>query len=204
MRMKTILAGLVLALGMGATAQAATCSIGGYNFTLGVSGGAACVAGNDQGADGIQAQSLTFFGLNGWLLGDSDAGGGTGDVEFGSLGPIVDVASGSWSIASYNGFDQLMIVLKASTFYGAFLISEATSGLSGTWSITRDDTEQQCTGRGQNRVCIDVPVLKPTNLSHTSLYHQPAPAPVPVPAAGLLLLGALGGLGLMRRRRRAA
>lgn len=29
-------------------------------------------------------------------------------------------------------------------------------------------------------------------------------APVPVPAAGFLMLGALGGLGLLRRRRRAA
>ena len=31
----------------------------------------------------------------------------------------------------------------------------------------------------------------------------PTTAPVPLPAAGVLLVGALGGLGLMRRRRSA-
>lgn len=38
----------------------------------------------------------------------------------------------------------------------------------------------------------------------TATYIAPAPSPVPLPATGLLLAGALGGLGLLRRRARAA
>lgn len=33
---------------------------------------------------------------------------------------------------------------------------------------------------------------------------EPAPAPVPLPAAGVLLAGALGGLGVVSRKRRKA
>lgn len=39
-------------------------------------------------------------------------------------------------------------------------------------------------------------------LSHVTIYTKPAV--IPVPAAGLLLIGALGALGLAKRRRRAA
>jgi hypothetical protein len=43
--------------------------------------------------------------------------------------------------------------------------------------------------------------LQGGGLSHVSLYG--APAAVPVPAAGFLLIGALGGLAALRRRRKA-
>lgn len=41
-------------------------------------------------------------------------------------------------------------------------------------------------------------------LSHYTEFGERPSSPVPVPAAGFLLLTGLGGLGLMRRRRRAA
>jgi len=202
---KTMAAAAVLVMSAG-VAQAATCSIGGYNFTLNTSVNQTCVAGNDLGNSGIVKENLEFFGLTDWALGDSsDVGASqTGEVEF-ALMPIVNTSIGIWSIDGYNGYDPLMIVLKASTFYGAFLISEVASGLTGAWSITRttDVVERQCTKREKRPpICVDVvigTVTKPVDLSHTSIYHQPAT--VPVPAAGFLLLGALGGLAALRRRK---
>ena len=193
---RTLAAAAVLVVSAG-VAQAATCSINDVTFTLNTSSFATCVAGNDLGANGIVATNKVLFGLDGWQLGDSsDAGAAqTGLVNF-DLMPIVDDTLGDWSILSYNGFDPLMIVLKSGSQYGAFLISQAVSGLSGTWSIT----QESCTTNKKTGVVTCKTTGK--ELSHTSLYHQP-PALIPVPAAGLMLLGALGGLAALRRRRRA-
>lgn len=41
-------------------------------------------------------------------------------------------------------------------------------------------------------------------LAHFSVAFEATPAPVPLPAGGLLLLSALGGIAMLRRRRNAA
>jgi len=75
-----------------------------------------------------------------------------------------------------------MIVFKVGSAnsppgFAAFLLADFINAVSGEWSVTESQS-----------------------LSHVSLYANVAP--IPLPAAGFLLIGALGGLGLMRRRRK--
>lgn len=178
-------------MALASASQAATCSIDGVTFSLNIAVDSTCVAGNDLGANGIVANDLSMFGLTGWGIGDStDASAGDGSVIFASA-PAVSTTGGTWSLQSYSGYDPLMIVLKSGTQYGAFLISELISGLSGTWGIT----QEQCNKKGCRETGKD--------LSHASVYYNGEPSQVPLPAAGFLLIGALGGLAALRRKRKA-
>ena len=175
-------------MALGSASQAASCSVNGVTFSLEVSSASSCVAGNDLGANGIIANDLSFFGLTGWGIGDStDPAEGDGAVAFVSA-PQVGASSGDWSLQSYNGYSPLMIVLKAGRGFGAFLLTEMVSGLSGKWSITKDNNDDD------------------KELSHASVYYngEPTPSAVPLPAAGFLMLGGLAGLAALRRTRKSA
>lgn len=76
-------------------------------------------------------------------------------------------------------------VVKASNAFRWYFTDPKQAIFSGTWSTAGLNGTRPAPG-----------------LSHISFYDT-APVPVPVPAAGLLLVAALGGLGMAARRRKA-
>jgi hypothetical protein len=190
MYLKAICAAAVLALAGGA-ASAATCTGSFGNgkgngqttiFTVsqlvpaGSTVDALCV---DNSNDSVGAVS-GFFGIDNWLLGDKsgDENSGNEVVSFGTEF-AEGSSSGTWDILNPDRYSSIMLVLKAGNTFGAFLLDSAAI-LSGDWSTSR-------------------------GLSHASVYYggEPTPAPVPLPASALLLLGGVGGLAALRRRRKA-
>lgn len=211
-RITTLAAAAVLAAGMWAASPAAaatTCQFGteaDFTATADVWTSTACVGevegnddiGNDSGANVDLNNPANFgnaalFGSTDWSLDTRINVSEVQDGFFfdapspdGILNAMLDAdaLSGTWSVDSWAGIGQAMLVLKGGNGFAAYLL-DLTAGLTGGWN-----TQALTVGRNDNQPA----------LSHVSLYTTPAP--IPLPAAGFLLLGALGGLGVMARRRR--
>jgi len=190
---KTLAAAAVLVMAAGG-ASAATCNISDVSNSTACQGQIAgnhkdSYAGNNvnvNDVDGITVDGLDsgMFGINTWTeyakvnRPTTAAGILTLTYDLGNL-------TGSWSVTSWAGIGDAMLVVKGGRGFSGYKI-DTSKGLFGTWSTA------SLTNGGGNRPAI----------SHMTLYATPAP--IPLPAAGFLLLGALGGLAVLRRRRRAA
>ncbi len=163
-----------------ATVSATCTSNNTTTYTLTNALSAHCSSGNDKNT--ITTSSV-LFGLTGWTLSDaSDDNAGSHVINFagannsaGIPGPNPTARSGAWSLDSFGGYPNVFISLKAGNTFAAFLL-DMTAGLTGSWTTSR-------------------------NLSHASVYVRGGPTVVPLPATALLLIGAMGGLAAMRRRK---
>lgn len=83
----------------------------------------------------------------------------------------------------YSNFSWTDTSKTVNTLVAGYLNSAASYGGNKIWNLTFLDGQNT-----QDLVTVDIP----------------SPAPVPLPAAGLLLLGGLGGMGIFARKRRSA
>lgn len=193
-RVKTLMAAAVLAgvsaLGFGSAAHAVTCSPdAGKDRYVTFDGGTSCLDyGTGAQADNLfQADNPTYVQIAKAEAATPNALDGildatTGGLFTGTSGNI------TWTPpAGYSAFAVLFKFGQPSIEDSWFVFTLPTTGfVSSYWFLHAEGSSTP---------------LSQYALSHTTLYG--VPAPVPVPAAGVLLIGALGGLAMVRRRRKA-
>lgn len=137
---------------------------------------------NDPGPGGaFQIGSMEFN-----FLSRFNVGGAIDGEDIGLDLPVNNGSSGTWSRDDVDIGDFLIVLKAANTpGFAAWLFEgDSNDSFFGDWLVawTNDKGE-------------------PRDLSHLSIYSKGV-TPIPLPAAGFLLIGALGGLGLAARRRR--
>jgi hypothetical protein len=157
--------------------------------TASVTTSTACKTVSGQGNDSVSIMNagLGLFGNTDWLLADkSDSAPSIAGMTLNFTG--ADQKQGTWSVSNFGGYSKAVLVVKAgSAAWIAYLLD--LTQLSGTWS-----TAGLLNNGGQR-----------PNMSHLSLYvadlNTNITSPIPLPGPALLLLGAIGALTALRRRK---
>jgi hypothetical protein len=145
----------------------------------------ACEVSNSASQDFLNSNPLTvnaeeFFDIDTWAFIKKD--------------DDLDAKSGTWSLSAsvWNLYDSVMLIFKSGNQNsGQFLIGYLADdgALSGAW----DSPFVGFNPKGKEQI---------KDVSHVSYYGVNNTTPVPLPAAGWLLIGAMGALGVAARRRR--
>lgn len=206
MQLKGFAATLALAmtLGFGAhgvnAATLVSCNTNVGDVTTDVSPTSSCfgIEGLSDG-DAAKLADLNALNINGTTGGWTSLGKfeNTGSNANYSLDDsVVDNLQGKWEIfnAATSVYGEFMMVFKsgqdANTDPAAF-VGYILSAASGDWLSPL--LVQSGNNAGDRRT-----------LSNVELFARGDPSVIPLPAAGWLLLGGLGGLAALRRRRKAA
>lgn len=171
-----------------------------YDISGNVSNAAACQISSESN-DNVGGASSTwtvntegFFTTTDWLFsGKPSTGGNTQSGQSGTYNLDALIASVGSSL------ETVMLVFKdgGGTTIVGYLLNNGTT--SGTWASMFDDPPFPISGSG------------PKDVSHMSIYYTTNPGGpggfipiIPIPAALPLMLGGLGLLALLGRRRRQA
>ncbi|MGB3147112.1 MAG: VPLPA-CTERM sorting domain-containing protein, partial [Paracoccaceae bacterium] len=129
-----------------------------------------------------------------------NTGGVAGGLSFnGGVGPLTpwDLVI-SWSSSNRNSGANRLDVGEFSAF--TLLGVQLSNLFFGSGSNPSAMIHVQ----GLDPVCTQSTQFSQPTCETSTKYTISPPAPVPVPAAGLMLVAGLGGLGVLRRRRKAA